>query len=447
MRYLDLVDTTVLSPDQKACWDEIFAGTNLFVTARAGAGKSYLIRFIQEHFPANVLLTASTGIAANNIGGRTLHSMFLINPNKPNAEESAGKLLVIPKKRTTIQKAQLLIIDEVSMVSDRLLNCVDEILRLVRKHPNEPFGGMQVALFGDFLQLPPVFKGDTLHDSICWDCKAWTDAGIKPMLITSNFRQATDLTFYQFLSRLRYNQMTVEDIQMILGRAMPTDDKSIRIFSTNAEVDTYNESKFQKLPIDTEQHYFAQTSGDMKIVQNYWKDSLIPEELILRKGARVMCCKNKALGGDQYLFNGSLGEVISYDEQTRLPIVKFDNGITVMMEEEVIFEMVDKDALGEPFTVAKIQQVPLRLAYAITVHKSQGQTFDNLMMDCSRTFLFGQIYTAFSRARTLEGLHVYGFNPRSYGAMSDPNMVARYLKLEREAYERMCLQEGIQANL
>lgn len=442
MNYLDLVNTSVLSPDQKACWDEIFAGTNLFVTARAGAGKSYLIRFIQENFPTNVLLTASTGIAANNIGGRTIHSMFLINPNTLDAEESAAKLLVIPKKRTQIQKAQLLIIDEISMVSDRLLNCVDKILRLVRKHPNEPFGGMQVALFGDFLQLPPVFKGDSLHDSICWDSTAWVEANIKPMLITSNFRQATDITFYQFLSRLRYNQMTAQDIQMIFNRAIPADDKSIRIFSTNAEVDKYNASKFQQLPANTEKLYTATTNGDLKLIQNYWKDSLIPEELVLRKGARVMMCKNKNLGED-YLFNGSLGEVIGYEESSGLPIVKFDSGITYMVEEEVIFQVLDRDATGEPWVVAEIRQVPLKLAYAVTVHKSQGQTFDSLYIDCSRTFLFGQIYTAFSRARTLEGLHVYGFNPRSYGAMSDPAMVERYLKLEREAYERMCSQEGI----
>lgn len=443
MNYLDLVDTSKLSPDQKACWDEIYAGTNLFVTARAGAGKSYLIRFIEEHFPANVLLTASTGIAANNIGGRTLHSMFLINPSKPNPEESATKILQIPKKRSTIQKAQLLIIDEISMVSDRLLNCIDDILRLVKKHPNEPFGGMQIALFGDFLQLPPVFKGDSLNDSICWDCKAWTEAKIKPMLITSNFRQATDVTFYQFLSRLRYNQMTVEDIQMIRSRAVPADDKSIRIFSTNAEVDKYNEAKFQQLPAETQHTYIAKTNGDYKLIQSYWKDSLIPEELTLRLGARVMCCKNKNLGGDFYIFNGSLGEVIGWDDLSGLPIVKFDSGITLTMEEEVIYEVKEKDVTGEPYVLAQINQVPLKLAYAVTVHKSQGQTFDSLMMDCSRTFLFGQVYTAFSRARTLAGLHVYGFNHLSFGAMSDPSMVARYLKLEREAYERMCAQEGL----
>lgn len=442
MKYLDLVDTSELSPDQKVCWDELFEGTNLFVTARAGAGKSYLIRFVAEHFPGIVLLTASTGIAANNVNGRTLHSTFLINPNNPSPEESAAKLLVIPKKRSAIQKASLLIIDEISMVSDRLLNVVDDICRRVRRNPGAPFGGLQVAFFGDFLQLPPVFKGDSLNDNICWDCRAWKEAEVKPMLITSNFRQATDIPFYQFLSRLRYNQLTYEDIQTIWGRALPADDKSIRIFSTNSEVDVYNDSKYQKLPEDTEHRYVAQCEGDNKVTRNYWKDSLIPEELLLRTGARVMYCKNKSLGGEQYLYNGSLGVVIDWEPSSGLPIVKFDNGMTLCMEDECIFELKEKDIIGDSHIIARIVQVPLKLAYAVTVHKSQGQTFDSVMIDCSRTFVFGQVYTAFSRARTLAGLHVYGFNPRSLGSMSDPTMVNKYLKLERAAYERMCKQEG-----
>ena len=432
------VDTSKLSADQKACWDAIYSGKNVFVTARAGAGKSYLIRFIQENFPAQVLLTASTGIAANNIGGRTIHSTFLINPMDMNPEESAATCLKIPKRRTLLQKASLLIIDEVSMVSDRLLNCVDTILRKVRKHPKEPFGGMQIAVFGDFLQLPPVFKGDSANDNICWGCESWEAAHIEPMLIASNFRQSNDIAFYQLLSRLRYNQLTQEDVNVISSRAIPADDKSIRIFSTNMEVDKYNDFKYQQLPQETERAFVADCDGDQKIIANYWKDSLIPEELFLRKGARVMMCKNKKISDDIYLFNGSLGEVVDYEEISGNPIVKFDAGVTIIVEPEVIFQLLEKDITGAKFPIATITHIPLKLAYAVTVHKSQGQTFDSMIVDCSRTFLFGQVYTAFSRARTLEGLHVYGFNPRTYGSMSDPEMVKRYLVLEREAYERIC---------
>lgn len=436
------IDTSNLSPDQRVCWDEIYAGTNLFVTARAGAGKSYLIRFIQENFPQRLILSASTGIAANNIGGRTLHSTFLINPNNMNAQESISKLMVITKKRNQIQKAKLLIIDEISMVSDRLLNCVDTICRGVRKCKDLPFGGLQVAFFGDFLQLPPVFKGESANDKICWGCRAWEEAKVKPILITSNFRQATDIDFYQLLSRLRYNQLTREDVQNIWARAVPADDTAIRIFSTNAEVDYYNDSKYRLLPKETEKRYVAVCDGDINLIQNYWKDALIPEELFLRKGARVMMCKNLSFDDGSYLFNGSLGEVVDYSP-AGFPTVKFDQGVTLVIQPDVIYEAKEKDQEGHETTLASITQVPLKLAYAVTVHKSQGQTFDKVVFNCSRAFVCGQAYTAFSRARTLEGLHVYGFNPSSVGTHSDPDMVDRYLKLERAAYERMCLQEGI----
>ena len=429
-------DTSILSADQKAAWDKIIEGRNLFITARAGAGKSFLINFIRRFFPGRVLITASTGIAANNIGGRTIHSQFLINPYDLDPEKAAAQL-EMNKRKYAIRDAQLLIIDEISMVSDTLLNCLNKTCKLFKK-TDRPFGGMQILVFGDFLQLPPVFKGKSINDKICWDCEAWKEAKIEPFLITSNFRQKADTSFYNLLTRLRYNNLSPEDIDVIKSRQLPADDSAIRIFSTNDEVDKYNYSKFIQLDASTQHTYKAKCSGDKYLIENYWKDSIIPEEIDLRLGARVMMCKNINIGADLVLFNGSLGWVVGFvkepvdSEDYNCPIVKFDCGLTFIVNSETIYQPKEQTPYREELILATIQQVPLKLAYAVTVHKSQGQTFDKVFMDCSRTFLFGQVYVALSRARTLDGLYVYNFNPASRGSISDPMMVARYLQLEKQ---------------
>lgn len=432
------VDTTVLSEDQRAVWDALVAGENLFVTARAGAGKSFLINFIKENFNGLVITTASTGIAANNVGGRTLHSQFLINPNSLDSEASANKLYS-SKRGYAIRKARLLIIDEISMVSDALLECVSDICALLR-NPLKPFGGLQVAFFGDFLQLPPVFKGVTANDRICWDCGCWTAAHVRTILMTSNFRQATDKAFFNLLTRLRYNHLTQADIDKIYSRDLPAGDSAVRIFSTNDEVGRYNKVKYDALDKSTEHTYWAATFGNESAVRGYWKDSLIPERLDLRLGARVMMCKNKDVGSG-YLFNGSLGEVVDFNALND-PVVKFDSGITYTVERECVFELTEKTPDGRSYIEAQIYQHPLRLAWACTVHKSQGQTFDSIFVDCSRVFLYGQVYVAFSRARTLDGLFVSGFNPQSKGAFSDPLIAARYEVMEQEAFERKMYPDG-----
>lgn len=441
-------DTSKLSLDQKLAWDEIVLGKNLFITARAGAGKSYLINFIRKNFPGNVIVTASTGIAANSIGGRTIHSQFLINPYNPDPEQAATNLSS-SRRKYALQSAHLLIIDEISMVSDRLLDCLNKTCKIFKKS-DRPFGGMQIVVFGDFLQLPPVFKGDTINDKICWDCESWREAKIETFLITSNFRQSTDEAFYNLLTRLRYNQLTEEDINLIKSRQLPADDSAIRIFSTNNEVDKYNYAKYIKLDPKTEHKYIARSSGDKSLIESYWKDALIPQELELRTGARVMMCKNLNMGGDSYLFNGSLGWVIGFvenndsdDLDTGCPIIAFDCGITCIVNQEIIYQPKEQGYSGEEIPLATIEQIPLKLAYAVTVHKSQGQTFDKVFMDCSRTFLFGQVYVALSRARTLDGLIIYGFNAFSKGSISDPIIVSKYLQLEQEAQERRIKKYGV----
>lgn len=426
-----MADEVKLSEDQQNAWDSIRSGKNLFVTARAGAGKSFLIEYIKNNFRGRVILTASTGIAANTIGGRTLHSQFLITPHKPDADEAAEKV-TSGKRGNALRSARLLIIDEISMVSDALLTCVDNICRIVRGN-DKSFGGLQIVVFGDFLQLPPVFKGDTANDKICWDCTCWAEAGIKTLLMTCNFRQAQDEEFAKILNRLRHNQLYGKDIDRIRSRELPAPDSAIRLYSRNDEVDRYNQLKFERLDKNTEHRYVMDSWGcDQYRTDAFLKDSPVQDELVLRLGARVMRLVNKDVEGG-YLYNGALGEVVGFSEYGGYPIVRFDCGITETVERSA-FIIEEKDDYGRKIELVHIEQVPLRCAWAVTIHKSQGQTFDSVFADCSSVFLFGQVYVAFSRCKSLEGLYVRGFVPNR--ALSDPYIVGRYCEMEQEAFDK-----------
>lgn len=420
----------MLSVDQQECYNAVKRGENLFITARAGAGKSYLINYIIENFNKPTILCASTGISATIIGGRTLHSQFLIS-NDQDAKESAMQVLASEKRFKKISKAKLLIIDEISMVSDKLLDCVDNICRIVRDEHNKAFGGLQVIFCGDFLQLPPVFNGTNKDATYCIYSKAWQDARIKTFLLTTSHRQGNDVDFYDILTRIRYNCVNQKVVDLLKERELEPNDKVIRLYSTNNEVDNYNDLMFEKLDKKTTHKFKMTIYGEQSIVNNFLKNSLFEEYLELRVNARVMLLVNKEVDS-KYFCNGSLGTVIGFKGNT--PIVQFDNGETINIENYIMqqFEKVynDNDEPEKGKELLYMEQIPLKLAYAISIHKSQGQTFDNIYVDCSRIFTYGQVYVALSRARSLDGLYIKGFNANK--SRCEPKMVEWYIEIERQ---------------
>ena len=258
----------MLSKDQQECYNAICKGKNLFITARAGAGKSYLINYIIENIKKSIILCASTGISATIIGGRTLHSQFLIS-NEQNAEESAMQIKASEKRYNKIKKSKILIIDEISMVSDKLLDCIDNICRIIRKQPNKAFGGLQVIFCGDFLQLPPVFRGNNSDSTYCIYSNAWRDANIQTFLLTTNFRQENDVEFFDVLTRIRYNCVNQRTIDILKKRELEPNEKVIRLYSTNNEVDNYNDLMFEKLDKKTTHKYRLTIDGEQSIVNNF----------------------------------------------------------------------------------------------------------------------------------------------------------------------------------
>ena len=420
-----------LSPDQQRAFTAVHRGRNLFLTARAGAGKSFLINHIIATSKKQPLLCASTGIAAILIGGRTLHSQFKISFEQ-DARESAAA--ISGKREYEIRTAKILIIDEVSMVSDKLLDCVSDICKLVRKKPLLPFGGLQIIVCGDFLQLPPVFRGENADGKYCIHAKSWQEARIEPIMLTTNFRQGHDNAFYDILTRIRYDCVNQKVVDLLKSRDVEPGENTIRLYSTNNEVDAYNQKMYCKLDSKTEKKYNMLIYGEPAYVNNFLKNSLYAQELLFRKNARVILIANLEID-DVYLCNGSLGTLVGYDDG--FPRVRFDCGVTETItiyttsQKEKSYNENGEIVYGDE--LLHVEQIPLKLAWAVSIHKSQGQTFDNAYIDCLRVFAFGQIYVALSRVKSLDGIYIKNFDIRR--SLCEPTMVDWYIELEKKAKE------------
>lgn len=392
----------------------------MFLTGEPGSGKTHTINayvaWLRER-GIEPAITASTGIAATHIGGTTIHSWSglgvrdTLTPYDLDAISSNKR--VIEHARST----NVLIIDEVSMLSRDVLSMVDVILREVRQR-DFPFGGMQVVLVGDFFQLPPVVRGvrtvETLDTDMEYDempqapfaftSIAWDALNPIVCYLHEQHRQSDDL-FSKVLGALRKGDVEEAVHDILAARAVEPDSvpaDTPRLYSHNANVDALNDSRLSELK--GKQHSFAMTSrGPAHLVENLKRGCLSPETLILREGAKVMFTKNDPAGA---YVNGTLGVVESFTS-AGVPVVRTTSGKRIEVE-PTEWKMDDGGK-----TLARISQLPLRLAWAITVHKSQGMTLDAAAIDLSRAFEYGQGYVALSRVRSLDGLYLVGYNQRA----------------------------------
>lgn len=378
------------------------AGLSVFLTGPAGSGKTYVLqRFIKEAKAEgkSVAVTASTGIAATHLGGITLHAWSGIGI----ADELRGHHVsdMSKSRREKIQNTDILIIDEVSMLHDFRLDMVNELCKKVRED-ERPFGGLQVVLSGDFFQLPPVNRDDSRQGGFVVNSDAWAE--LEPIVCyLEEQHRSDDDALNEILSALRNNDLRRRHAEQLLERKTvrtPFDDPITELHTTNANVDRVNDARLAEM--DGEIHEYEMThTGRSSAVESLQKSCLAPQLLQLKKGALVMFVKNAQ---DSSYANGTLGTVVGFDEETDKPIVQTHAGkqITVMPE---AWEMRD----GEK-KIAGLVQLPLRLAWAITVHKSQGMTLDAAYVDLSRAFVPGMGYVALSRVRSLDTLTLGGLN-------------------------------------
>lgn len=386
------------------------AGENVFLTGSAGAGKTYTLNQYIHYLKVRkvpVAITASTGIAATHMNGMTIHTWAGVGIKDSLSDDDLKRMKERKYLKEHLENAQVLIIDEISMLHAKQLNLVNQVLKYF-KESDEAFGGIQVIVAGDFFQLPPVGRnGEANRDKFCFMSDAWVEAKFRVCYLTEQHRQDDEI-LNQILNAIRAQNIQADHIQALQqSRDQDIGDTFTRLYTHNMEVDNINYQHLNE--IDTESHQFnAVLDGNEKLIETLKSSVRAPEELSLKKNAKVMFVKNNF---DMGYINGSLGEVIGFeedDQQGLLPKVKLTDGTTLLVEPETW--SIENEA-GK--AIASFQQIPLRLAWAITIHKSQGMTLEAAEINLTHTFEKGQGYVALSRLKSLSGLRLLGFNQQA----------------------------------
>ena len=392
---------------QKDAIEILKLGYNVFLTGPAGSGKTFLLNKYIDYLKKNkieVSITASTGIAATHINGRTIHSWCGIGINETLTDSQIKGLKENDNLTSRIIPAKVLIIDEISMLNANRLDLIDYVCKAFRQDLR-PFGGMQVILCGDFFQLPPVAR-DKEDSRFVTESKIWNSMDINICYLDEQYRQ-DDKKFLSVLNDIRNDSVdhkTYNLLQRRLNKKIDSDIEPTKLHTHNMDVDAYNNFELNKLE-GREYIYEMYSEGIPYLVQSL-KDGycLAPETLKLKQGAVVMFVKNNFA---KKFVNGTLGRIIGFDDDSGYPVVETFSGDFIVASQE-------KWAIEEGGeTVASVSQVPLRLAWAITVHKSQGMSLDCAEIDLSKTFEYGMGYVALSRVRSLDGIKLLGINEKA----------------------------------
>lgn len=399
----------------------MLAGESVLLTGAAGAGKTFVLnQFIRlaKAEGKHVSVTATTGLAATHLGGTTIHSWAGIGVSDHIPDGFADR--VAKGRREIIEKTDVLIIDEISMLHDYRLDMVDEACRLVRKKPDTPFGGIQLIMSGDFFQLPPINRGDSRAGGFVVHSQAWKELDPTICYLQEQHRQ-DDEELLGILNALRGGDVRRHHAEQLLARVdqLPPEDMVItELHTVNIDVDKLNTVKLATLEGD-ELFYTQVTTGSESYVENLQRSVLAPATLQLKKGAFVMAVKNAT---DRRYANGSIGTVVDFEPATEYPVVEFRNGKTVTMMPDT-WELRDGDKKR-----ASITQIPLRLAWAITVHKSQGMTLDAARIDLRKAFVEGMGYVALSRVKNLHNLYLHGINRMALQVSEDAQNIDESLR-------------------
>ncbi|XP_025952552.2 ATP-dependent DNA helicase PIF1 [Dromaius novaehollandiae] len=408
-----------LSAEQDAVLSAVLSGKSVFFTGCAGTGKSYLLkRIVGSLPPQSTYATASTGVAACHVGGTTLHAFAGIGSGKAPLEQCI-QLAERPGVRQHWLACQHLIIDEISMVDGKFFDKLEAVARAVRKR-DEPFGGIQLIICGDFLQLPPVCKANE-ETKFCFQAKSWRKC-IQINMELTEVRRQTDKTFISLLSAVRLGRCTEEVARLLMQTATNRAERdgilATWLCTHKDDVELTNERCLQQL--SGEVHTFEALDSDPVLVKLIDAQCPVGSRVELKLGAQVMLAKN--LDVSQGLVNGARGVVVGFEsEQKGLPKVRFLCRVTkVIKVERWVFK-------GPSGVYLSRQQLPLKLAWAISIHKSQGMSLDCVEISLSRVFENGQAYVALSRARSLAGLRVLDFDPKVVRA--DPSVLQFYRQL------------------
>lgn len=430
----------------KLAWEFVeHTEQSIFLTGKAGTGKTTFLKMVKKHSGKRLIVVAPTGVAAINAGGVTIHSFFQLplSPFVPNAtvreRYNFGK-----EKRKIIRTLDMLIIDEISMVRSDLLDAIDAVLRRYRHH-DRPFGGVQLLMIGDLQQLTPVVTPadeallrpyyDTPY---FFGSHALQQTPYVTIQLQKVYRQQ-DETFLNILNHLRENTLSSTDLQVLNNRYQPhfqprQEEGYIRLTTHNNKADSHNDMRLEQLPA-TAYHYMASIKGTFP-EYSYPTNEL----LVFKVGAQVMFIKNDS-SAEHLFYNGKIGHIIYLDDSHIEVLCPGDEHSIVVEKqtwENTTYKINEATKEIEPTVQGTFSQYPLRLAWAITIHKSQGLTFERAIIDAGSSFASGQVYVALSRCKTLEGLILS--SPITAEAIINDQGVADYINRQDEEARKSIAQ-------
>ena len=391
--------------NQEESFDVLKLGYNVYLTGPAGSGKTFLLNKYISYLRKNgrgVGVTASTGIAATHMDGITIHSWSGLGIKSEVSKEDVSKILKKRFIKKRFENTGVLIIDEISMLSAEQFDSLNFICQAFKQN-HSPFGGMQIVCSGDLFQLPPIERDGKITKFV-YESSAWNEMDMRICYLEEQYRQKEEDKLLELLNHIRSGE--VEKARNILMtrnlNSAQFDIEPAKLYTHNVDVDLINNSELEKI-VEDENVYFTKISGNKHIADALKRGCLAPEKLSLKRGAKVMFVKNNF---DEGYVNGTVGKIADFEDG--LPIVKISNGRYIKAD----FARWKAEEDGK--VKAEINQIPLRLAWAITVHKSQGMNLDSAEIDLSKSFVEGMGYVALSRLRSLSGLKLSGINEMSF---------------------------------
>jgi DNA-binding CsgD family transcriptional regulator len=391
---------------QTQALDILKMGKNVFLTGPAGSGKTHVlssyIKYLKSH-AVDVAVTASTGIAATHLGGQTIHSWSGLGVRDFLTDYDIEDLMERQYLYKRFEKTKVLVIDEISMLHHFRLDMIEWICRTMKRN-EKPFGGMQIIVCGDFFQLPPITRGEVLESEFAFKADSWLASKFTVCYLSEQHRQK-DNNYLSILNEIRsgnVRESTVDLLKSRLNKDIEQGKEFTRLYTHNIDVDAVNKRHLDLLD-GKSRTYQMLSKGSSALAESLKKSCLSPEVLELKIGARVMFTKNHPEG---IYVNGTLGVVDSFNSFDD-PIVRVNSGLTIPVSSQS-WKIEEEGKVK-----AEISQLPLRLAWAITVHKSQGMSLDSMELDLSKSFVKGMGYVALSRVRSLNGMKLLGFNDMS----------------------------------